>query len=231
MKHNGALFGAPFFIGILYPDAGCATHFPKLGSPPFSQKEFPMPALTEQQEAKRAQLRRSALIWGGVVGLVVAGLAWWMLDSQTTVVRAAITVVLGGAVALVMFRKSMASGEEAARCAKCGAQFSLVKTDQSETLAHSEPREKREEQADGPTRITTWIEETYDVDDTYTCSNCGTVTHKKYQITRRKDEKTREQRTASKTASKTTHKKAAKPGKSTPKSTMKAEKQHKSRKK
>jgi len=157
-----------------------------------------MPDLSQQQQDKRRALRKGALIWGILLGLIVAAIAWWMLGARPPLLRATAALALGTGVAAVMYFKSMAAGAAASKCAKCGAAYSLVKTDSQETLVSAEPREKREQQDDGVTKITTWIEETCDVVDTYTCSACGNVTQKEYQTTRRRDEETLEQRLADK---------------------------------
>jgi len=46
-----------------------------------------MTNLTSEQEALRASIKKSAIIWGVVLGLIIAGLAYWLLGSQGTGIR------------------------------------------------------------------------------------------------------------------------------------------------
>ena len=176
-----------------------------------------MTQLSNEQETLRASIKKGAVIGAVIVGLIVAGLAYWLLGSQGSLLRSGGAGLAGLLVAGGMYRKSMSSGAAGAKCAKCGAAFSVARSDTSEVLLKSEARESRKEldsgDVDGGVEITTWIEEVYDVDDTYTCSKCADVTHKKYQTTRKRDEKT---------VVKTTGKKAGDTEKSTGKSTGKS---------
>ena len=149
-----------------------------------------MPELSQEQEAKRASIQKSSMIWGVVVGVVLGLIALWILGGQGGAIRwggaALVALVSGGLVQ----RASFKSGAKSALCGKCGAAFSRSRTDRTETLAKSEDKEEREEQEDKTTKLTTWVEETYDVADTYTCAKCGDAEVKTYQTTRRRDEKT-----------------------------------------
>jgi len=148
-----------------------------------------MPSLSNEQQALRASIKKGAIIWGLVLGVIVAALAYWMLGSQDGMIRKGAAALAGLVVAGGMYRKSMATGSAGAQCSKCNAAFSVSRVNRDEVLASSEARESRKELENGDTEITTWVEETYDVDDTYSCSKCSDVSHKKYQTTRKRDEK------------------------------------------
>lgn len=149
-----------------------------------------MSDLSEDQIAKRASIQKSATIWGVIAGAVVGLLTLWILGGQGPAVRFGAAFAAAVVVGYLAFRASFNSGAKSAKCEKCGAAFSKSRTDRTETLKSSEPKEEREEQPDKSVKVTTWIEETYDVLDTYTCANCGDVTTKAYTTTRRRDEKT-----------------------------------------
>ena len=149
-----------------------------------------MTNLSSEQEALRASIRKSAVIWGIVLGLIIAGLAYWLLGSQGIGIRSGGAALAGLLSAGLITRKNLSSGAAGAKCANCGAGFSVSRVDRQEVLAKSTPKEERKELDSGDIEITTWVEEIYDVDDTYKCSSCGDTTHKTYQSTRRKDEET-----------------------------------------
>lgn len=149
-----------------------------------------MTHLSDQQEKLRSSIKKGAVTWGVILGLIVAGIVYWLLGGQSGLVRSAAAVGTGLIVAGLVFRKSMSSGADAAKCENCGAMFSVSRVDRQEVLVNSEDRETRKELENGDAEITTWVEEKYDVDDTYKCSSCGDTTHKTYQTTRRKDEET-----------------------------------------
>lgn len=149
-----------------------------------------MSQLSTEQEDLQASIKKSATIWGVILGLVVGGLVYWILSSQGGAIRAGGAIVGGLVVAYAAYAKSFKSGSKSARCTKCDAAFSITKSGTNETLASSNPMEKREEQDDGTTNVTTWTEEKYDVVDSYTCASCDDVTTKEYQVTRKKDEAT-----------------------------------------
>lgn len=148
-----------------------------------------MTQLSNEQESLRASIKKGAIIWGVILGLIVAGLAYWLLGSQSSMIRQGGAALAGLLVAGGMYRKSMSSGAAGAKCAKCNAAFSVSRTDQAEVLVKSEARESRKELENGDTEITTWVEEVFDCDDTYTCSKCADVSHKTYQSSRKRDEK------------------------------------------
>ncbi len=99
--------------------------------------------------------------------------------------------MLGGfAAGFATLRKSMSSGASDARCGACNAAFSISRSDRVEEVIGSEPKEKREEQDDASTEVTTWVEDKVAVKETYTCTSCGDETTKEFEITRRRDEET-----------------------------------------
>jgi len=149
-----------------------------------------MTNLSQEQQDLRQSIQKSAMIWAIVLGVIVALLAYWIMGSQSSMIRIGGSVIGGLIVAGAMYKKSFASGSKSARCPKCDAAFSITKTDSVETLASTSPKETREEQEDKSTKVTTWVEEVFDVTDTYTCAKCQDATTKEYQRTRRKDEKT-----------------------------------------
>jgi len=161
-----------------------------------------MTHLSDQQEKLRSSIKKGAVTWGVILGLIVAGIVYWLLGGQSGLVRSAAAVGTGLIVAGLVFRKSMSSGADAAKCENCGAMFSVARVDRQEVLVNSEDRETRKELENGDTEITTWVEEKYDVTDTYECSKCQNTTTKTYQNSRKRDEKT---------AVKTAHKKGRKP--------------------
>lgn len=149
-----------------------------------------MAVLSEDQEAKRASIQKTAAIWGVIVGVLAGLVALWALGGQGDAVRyggaAAAALILGA----LVFRASFNAGARSAKCENCGAAFSRSRTDRAEALVSSEPKEEREAQEDGSVEVTRWTEETYDVTDTYTCAKCGHQTTETYKRTRRKDETT-----------------------------------------
>lgn len=149
-----------------------------------------MPQLSSEQETLRASIKKGAIIWGVVLGLIIAALAYWILGSQGGLIRQGGAAIAGLLVAGGVYSKSMTSGAAGAKCANCNAGFSVSRTDKNEVLVKSEARESRKELENGDTEISTWVEEIFDVDDTYSCSKCDDITHKKYQSTRKRDENT-----------------------------------------
>lgn len=146
--------------------------------------------LSQEQQELQASIKKSSTIWAVIIGLFAAGMVYWIMASQVTMFRGGAALVGGIVVAIAMYRKSFKSGAKSALCSSCDAAFSISRTDKVETLVVSENKEEREAQEDGTTKVTTWVEEKYDVIDTYTCSACSDATTKEYQTTRRVDEKT-----------------------------------------
>ena len=149
-----------------------------------------MSDLSQDQVEKRAAIQKSATIWGGIVGVLAGLIALWLLGGQGAAIRYGGAVAVAVIAGYLVFSASFKSGSKSAQCEKCGAAFSRSRSDHVETLASSENKEKREEQEDKSTKVTTWIEDSLDVVDTYTCAKCGDNTTKAYKTTRKRDEKT-----------------------------------------
>lgn len=149
-----------------------------------------MSGLSAEQEAMQASIRKTATIWGCIGGAAVALIALWALGSQGSAVRYGGAAILGAGAGFGLFKWSFGNGSKAAQCGKCSAAFSITRTDRSEKLLGSAPKESRQEADDRSTKVTTWVEESYEVTDTYTCAKCGDVTHKTHTSNRKKDEKT-----------------------------------------
>jgi len=145
-------------------------------------------SLDQDQEEKRSSIRKSALTWGAIVGVIAGLIMLWILGGQSSGIRYGGAIVVALGIGFFVQQASFKSGAKSAECANCGAAFSLSRTDRTETLVSSEPKEDRKDQPDGKIEVTTWTEEVYDVVDTYTCSQCADVTSKSYTTTRRKDE-------------------------------------------
>lgn len=149
-----------------------------------------MTQLSNDQETLRASIKKGAIIGGVLLGLIVAGLAYWLLGNQGGMIRQGGAAVAGLLAAGGLYTKFMSSGAKGAECAACNAAFSVSRTDKTEDLVSTKDHEIRKELENGDIEISTWIEEVFDVDDTYSCSKCADTTHKTYQSTRKRDEKT-----------------------------------------
>ena len=149
-----------------------------------------MSGLSQDQEAMRAAIRKKAMIYGAVFGLIGAGLLWWMLGSQGMPIRAGAALLGGVAVGFATVNKSMKSSASSALCPACNAAFSISRSNRKETVTASQNMDKREEQDDGSVKLTTWVEDKIDVVETYTCASCKDATTKEFQITRKRDEET-----------------------------------------
>lgn len=149
-----------------------------------------MTNLSQEQEEMRQSIQKSAIIWSVVFGLIVAGITFWALGGQSTVIRLAATAFSGFVVLIGIFKWRFAANSKSAQCEKCSTAFSISKSDHVETLKSSATKETRDAQEDFSTKVTTWVEEVYDVTDTYSCGSCGDETVKKYTTTRKKDKKT-----------------------------------------
>lgn len=149
-----------------------------------------MSGLSAEQEAMQASIRKTATIWGCIGGAVVALIALWVLGGQASAVRYGGAAILGAGAGFGLFKYMFGNGSKAAQCSKCGAAFSITRTDRSEKLLGSAPKESRQEADDRSTKVTTWTEESYEVTDTYTCAKCGDVTRKTHTSNRKTDEKT-----------------------------------------
>lgn len=149
-----------------------------------------MSGLSQDQVEKRAEIQKSATIFGAIIGGIAGLLAIWLLGGQGSAIRYGGAIVIAGVVGYLVFNASFKSKAKTAACEKCGAAFSRTRTDHVETLKSSAPKEEREEQEDKSTKVTTWTEDTFDVVDTYTCGKCNDATTKTYETTRRRDEET-----------------------------------------
>ncbi len=148
-----------------------------------------MANLSSEQQEMRDSLRKSAMIWGGILGVILALLLVWILSGQGAGVRYGVSAVAGLAAAFCIFKWRFSANSDAAKCESCGASYSISRTDRQEEVTGTEAKEETEEQEDGSTKKTTWTEETVAVSETYTCSSCQNQTTKDFTTTRRKDEK------------------------------------------
>lgn len=166
-----------------------------------------MTDLSAEQAALRASIHKSGLIWGGLAGLVVGGLGYWLAGSLDMLPRAAIAVIAAGGVGFASYRGIFGSGSKQAQCEKCGTPFSVRESGRSERLVSSEPRSKVEEATPAepvdktkaklsaapakPGKVMTkWIEDTYEVTVTSTCAHCQNVTTRLLTETRERDKQT-----------------------------------------
>jgi len=151
-----------------------------------------MAELSNEQQELKASIQKSAIIWGLVLGLLVGLIAYWLLGDQENIVRIGGTAILGVGVVIVTFRSKFRTGAKLARCAECGATFSISRSNREEILISSEEKSQYEKLDSGGSKLTEWVEEKYDVLETYACSKCGNESIKEFQTTRRKDQTTRE---------------------------------------
>lgn len=146
-------------------------------------------SLNNEQEQLQAEILKSArntgIVWGVIAGLI----ALWALSGQSVVIWLGGSIVIAAAVGFGIFKWRYGANADSAKCAKCGAAYSISQTDKVETPLGSAPKEEREEQEDGSTKVSTWTEERYSVTETYSCSKCEDVTTKEYESSRRKDVK------------------------------------------
>ncbi len=147
-----------------------------------------MAELSDEQLELKSSIQKSAVIWSVILALVIALLAYWLLSSQGDVVRLGGGALIGAAAGYGIFRAIFASKSKSAKCEQCSAPFSTALDDRNEVLVGSEEKTRREHLDGGEVKTTHWVEEKYDVADTYECSNCGYVFVKEYQVSRRRDE-------------------------------------------
>lgn len=150
-----------------------------------------MADLSADQLDLKASINKSATIWGSVVGLIVAAIAWFVLGSLDMPMRAIGALVIGGAAGFGIYRWQFGAQSKSAQCGKCHAAFSITRTDRKETEAGREDKVERKPQDDGSTEVTRFTEVKFDVVDTYTCASCGDVTTREYQTTRRENVQTK----------------------------------------
>lgn len=149
-----------------------------------------MTNLSQEQEEMRQSIQKGAIIWSVIFGLIVAGITFWALGGQSSLIRMGAAAVGGIVVLVAVFKWRFSANSKSAQCGKCSTAFSISKTNHVETLKSSTAKETRDAQEDFSTKVTTWTEEIYDVADTYSCGSCGDETVKEYTTTRKKDEKT-----------------------------------------
>lgn len=150
-----------------------------------------MTDLSADQHELKASINKSATIWGAVLGVIVAIIAWFVLGSLETPIRAIGALVIGAAAGFGIYRWQFGSQSKSAQCGKCHAAFSITRTDRTETEAGREDKVERKPQDDGSTEVTRFTEVKSDVVDTYTCSSCSDATTKEYQVTRRENVQTK----------------------------------------
>jgi len=161
-----------------------------------------MPNLSQEQEEMRQSIQKAAMITSIIMALLTAGLAFWLLAGQSGWIRIGGASLAGLVVLLAVFKWRFIANSKSAQCEKCSAAFSITKSDHIETLKSSTAKDTREKQEDGSVEVTTWLEEVFDVVDTYTCAKCSDVKTKEYTTTRKKDEKTTVEPAALKKAAK-----------------------------
>ncbi len=151
-----------------------------------------MTNLSEEQEALKYSIAKSALIWGLVLGVIAGAITFWLSGGMTSGERAQTTGFVAGGVGFVLFLFISWRGKKSAKCAKCSAAFSISRTGREETLVSSEEKSEHEKLEGGGSKLTEWIEDKLDVVETFSCSSCNDVTTKEFQITRKRDEVVRE---------------------------------------
>ncbi|MBL1436418.1 MAG: hypothetical protein COB08_009495 [Rhodobacteraceae bacterium] len=148
-----------------------------------------MSQLSPEQETLKAGIEKSAGIWGGILGLIAGGIAYWALGGQSSAIRIGAAVAIAVLVLIGIRTWRIKANASAATCAKCSATFSITRTDHTEEVLTEEPKETREAQPDYSTKVTTWTEELVETTNTYTCAKCGDTETKVSQRTVKKDEK------------------------------------------
>jgi len=148
-----------------------------------------MSQLSPEQAALKADIAKSAAIWGVILGALVGGLTYALNDEFAQPMRSLIGGGVFIVVAALIFIWRKKANSAAATCAKCNATFSISRTDRTEKALSSEAKETRDAQPDYSTKVTTWLEEVIETTDTYTCAKCGDTEVKVSQRTVKKDEK------------------------------------------
>lgn len=151
-----------------------------------------MTNLSEEQEALKNSITKSALIWGLVLGVIAGAITFWLTGEMASSERAQTTGFVAGGVGFVLFLFNSWRGKKSSKCAKCSATFSISRTGREETLVSSEEKSEHEKLEGGGSKLSEWMEDKLDVVETYNCSSCDDETTKEYQITRKRDEVVRE---------------------------------------
>lgn len=144
-------------------------------------------SLNNEQEEMQAAIKKSATITGSIWGAIGGLISLWVLGGQSTIIWLGGSIVIAALIGFGIFKWRYGANSDSAKCEKCGASYSIERTNKSEALLDSTPKEEREEQEDGSTKVTTWTEERINVTETYSCSKCEDTTTKEYESSRRKD--------------------------------------------
>lgn len=147
-----------------------------------------MSNLSSEQETLKASIEKSAGIWGAVLGLAAGGIAYWALGGQSGAIQMGGAAAIGVGVLVGIRSWRIKANSAAAACGECSATFSITRTDRAEKLLSSTNQETRDAQPDYSTKVTTWMEDTIEVTDTYTCAKCDNATTKQYTKTAKRDE-------------------------------------------
>lgn len=152
-----------------------------------------MDGLSPEQQALKGKIKTRAIVWGVVVGIAAALLAFWLLSNAGEFVRWLVTIIVGAAAGYFTYRGLYSSGVAKAVCKNCGTAFGIREVSRSEQLLSAEQRKKVEQvkpatKVDAATtRTVTWIEEKYEVTAVDECFKCHNHTERKWTATRERD--------------------------------------------
>ena len=147
-----------------------------------------MANLSDEQQALKDSIKKSGMIWGAILGVIAAAIGYWALGGQSTAIQGGVAAAIGAATFGLISSWRIKANSAAAACAKCNATFSITRTDRAEEVKSSENKETRDAQPDHSTEVVTWVEDTIEVTDTYTCAKCNDATTKQYTKTVKRDE-------------------------------------------
>jgi len=147
-----------------------------------------MSQLSQDQAALKASITKAALIWGVILGALAGGVIYMLNDELAQPMRSIIGAGVFAVIAALIFVWRSKANSKSAQCEKCGAAFSITRTDRAEEVKSSEPKETREAQPDYSTKVSTWVEDKVEVTDTYACAKCGDTTTKQHTKTVKRDE-------------------------------------------
>lgn len=151
-----------------------------------------MTTLSEEQQDLKNSITKSALIWGLVLGVIAGAITFWLTGEMASSERAQTTGFVAGGVGFLLFLFNSWRGKKSAKCAKCSAAFSISRTGREETLVSSEEKSKHEKLEGGGSKLSEWVEDKFDVVETFVCSSCDDETTNEFQTTRKRDEVVRE---------------------------------------
>jgi hypothetical protein len=154
-------------------------------------KEF-MDALTPDQQKVKSRITTSAIVTGVIVGVVIAIIAYLIGGNWNTVMRWIVALVLGGGLGYLTYRLSYNSSVAKAVCPKCGTAFGISEVGRTETLIATETKQKVEAMKGNKlggamNKVTTWVEDKYEVTAIDECSNCHNRTERKWTTTKERD--------------------------------------------